>query len=156
MRTIVSLRWVVALAAALGAAPALAQSASFSSITLSPGFANAAGEAQGYTQGSFSLSSIANRDRAGNLCLGFSDSTPDHILVLQQDFSRLSVQVDSGGGDTTLLIQGPNNTVRCGDDTGSNTDASLQDTNWQSGEYRVWVGSFDANVRYDYTLRIRE
>jgi hypothetical protein len=150
-------RWAGLVAAYMGTAPALAQPANFGNITLAPGFPDASGVARGYTQGSFSLSSIANRDRAGNLCLGFADSTPDHILVLEQNFPQLNIQVDSDGGDTTLFIQGPNDrTVRCGDDTGQNTDASLQDSSWQAGQYRIWVGSFDSGVRYDYTLTVRE
>lgn len=154
-----SLKWTGFLALlAIGAAPVFAQTANFDSLTLSPGFSAADGTAQGYTQGSFSLSSIANRDRSDNLCVGFADTTPDHILVLQQDFSQLTLQVDSGGGDTTLLVQGPNDsTVRCGDDTGrNNTDASIQDSSWQAGTYKVWVGAFDSGIRYDYTLTVRE
>ncbi|NJN58527.1 MAG: hypothetical protein HC879_14025 [Leptolyngbyaceae cyanobacterium SL_5_9] len=155
-----SLKWTgfLALLAALGVVPALAQSANFDSLTLSPGFSPADGTVQGYTQGSFSLSSIANRDRSNSLCVGFADTTPDHILVLQQDFSQLTLQVNSGGGDTTLLVQGPNDsTVRCGDDTGrNNTDASIQDSSWSAGTYKVWVGAFESGVRYDYTLTVRE
>lgn len=151
-----SLTWAGLVSAAL-TTPVLSQSAAnFDSLTLAPGFPAGAGAVQGYTRGSFSLSSIANRDRAGNMCLGFADSTPDHILVLQRNFSRLDIQVNSGGGDTTLLIQGPDRTVRCGDDTGRSKDASIGDSNWQAGQYRVWVGSFDSGVRYDYTLTVRE
>ncbi|MBD2060258.1 hypothetical protein H6F88_30395 [Oculatella sp. FACHB-28] len=155
-----SLKWTgfLALLATLGVAPALAQSANFDSLTLSPGFSSADGTVQGYTQGSFSLSSIANRDRSENLCVGFADTTPDHILVLQQDFSQLTLQVNSGGGDTTLLVQGPSDsTVRCGDDTGrTNTDASIQDSSWQAGTYKVWVGAFESGSRHEYTLTVRE
>lgn len=145
------------LTMAMGVTPVLAQEANFDSVTLSPGFSSAAGTLRGYTQGSFSLSAIANRDRDGNLCLGFAESTPDHIMVLEGDFPNLSVQVDSGGGDTTLVIKGPNDgTVRCGDDTGRSTDASIQGANWRAGTYQIWVGSFDAGVRYDYTLSVSE
>lgn len=149
---------VLAVLTALGiATPVLAQDTNFGTITLAPGFESVSGVAEGYTTGSFSLASISNRDRNGNLCLGFADSTPDHIVVLQQDFSRLTLQVDSGGRDTTLLIQGPNdNTVRCADDTGSNKDASVVDSNWQAGTYRIWVGAFNSGARYDYTLVIQE
>lgn len=141
----------------LVAAPALAQSSNFGRISLSPGFSNAEGRATGYIRGSFSLPSIANRDQDGNFCLGYGDANPDHILVLQDDFSRLTVQVDSGGNDTTLLIQGPDtSTVRCGDNSGRSKDASIQDTEWSAGTYSVWVGSFERGRRYDYTLSIQE
>lgn len=156
MRAVIDWRWI-GLMLVLGSTPALAQSANFGSMTLSPGFPAASGTVTGHTGGSFSLSSIANRDRAGNLCLGFGDSNPDHVIVLQQGFSRLNIQVDSGGRDTTLLIQGPNNrTIRCGDDTGTNKDASIQGTDWPAGEYRIWVGAFDAGTQYDYTLTVQQ
>lgn len=133
--------------------PASAQTANFGTIEVASGFGSA--RAEGYTQGSFSLSSIANRDRAGNLCIGFADSTPDHILVLERDLPRLSLQVRSEG-DTTLLVQG-NGTIRCGDDLSrSEADAVIQDTDWKAGEYRVWVGSFESSVRIDYTLTVQE
>lgn len=151
------LRWVnaIAITAALGILPAVAQTANFGSVTISSNTLASVQPLQGYTQGSFSLSAIANRDRNGDLCLGYAESTPDHIMVLEQDFSQLSVRVNSGG-DTTLLIQGPDNgTIRCGDDTGNNPDASIQDSNWQAGRYKVWVGSFDSGVRHDYQLTIR-
>lgn len=153
-RSLARLKWAGLAVIALGAAPALAQSANFDTLTLTPGFGASDAAVSGFTGGSVALASIANRDVAGTLCLGYADSAPDHILVLQEDFDRLTLQVDSGGNDTTLLIQGPNNgTIRCGDDTGRNKDASVRSTNWGAGEYRVWVGSFDPNTRYDYTLR---
>ncbi|WP_242059848.1 hypothetical protein [Oscillatoria sp. FACHB-1407] len=141
----------------VGALPALAQSANFDSIAIAPGFSAAAGAAQGYTGGSFSLSSLANRDSSGNLCLGFSaSSTPDHLLVLEQNFGSLTLQVDSGGNDTTLAIQGPDGRILCGDDTGRNKDASIQAGGLSAGTYRVWVGSFDSGARYNYTLRAQQ
>lgn len=135
--------------------PALAQTATnFGTATLSGDRQTAV--MQGYTGGAFSLSAIANYDQNRNLCLGYATSTPDHVITLTQAFDQLSVAVNSGrGGDTTLLIQGPNDrTVRCADDTGNSTDASIEGTGWLPGEYKVWVGSFDANVRYDYTLSV--
>ena len=136
--------------------PVLAQESNFGSATLSSGFQSAQGVMQGRTGGSFSLSSIANRDRAGNLCIGFGDSTPDHVLNLQSNFARLSLQVNSRGNDTTLIVQGPNGFLRCGDDTGSSKDASVGGENWPSGTYRVWVGAFEAGKQFDYMLTVRE
>jgi len=78
-------------------------------------------------------------------------------MVLQQDFSNLSVLVNTGGKDTTLVVQGPNDqSVRCGDDTGSSKDASVQGSNWSAGTYRIWVGSFESGQRLDYTITVRE
>ena len=136
--------------------PVLAQDSNFGATTLSAGFQSAQGVMQGRTGGSFSLSSISNRDRAGNLCVGFGDSTPDHILNLRSGFARLSLQVNSRGNDTTLVVQGSNGFLRCGDDTGGSKDASVEGTNWPAGTYRVWVGTFDARKQFAYTLTVRE
>lgn len=143
--------------AAISATPVLAQTANFGSVSLSPGFKPLDGVVKGYTGGSYSLSTIANRDHDNKPCIGFGDPTPDHILVLKKNFSGLKVQVDSGGYDTTLLIQGPNkNTITCGDDTGNNKDASVEASNWKAGTYRIWVGTFDDGLKRDYTLSVHE
>jgi hypothetical protein len=109
----------------------------------------------GHTGGTYSLSSIANSDRNKKPCIGYGSETPDHIMTLQKDFPRLSVQVNSGK-DTTLVIRGPDNFTLCGDDTGSSKDASVTASNWKAGEYRIWVGSIDSGKRWNYTLTVRE
>ncbi|HEY9872032.1 MAG TPA: hypothetical protein V6D12_01270 [Candidatus Obscuribacterales bacterium] len=147
---------ILALITALIATPVLAQSANFGKLTLSPGFRRAVGIVSGYTNGSFSLSSIANRDRQKNACIGYGDPTPDHIMVLEKDFSRLEVKVDTGGKDTTLVIKGPDDTVRCGDDTGNSKDASIEATNWKAGKYSIWVGNIESGQTWNYTLSVRE
>lgn len=136
----------------LGAVPVLAQTANFGSLTLGSG--NPQASAEGFTAGFFALSNIAQRDHKGQVCVGFADTNPDHILVLQQDFPSLTLQVNSRGNDTTLLVQGPDNgTVRCGEDTSRrNPDAQIQDSNWGAGTYRIWVGAHNQGQRYNYTL----
>lgn len=124
-------------------------------FTLSGGFSPQT--ATGQTVGSYHLANISNRDttRRHNLCLGYGTAEPDHIMTLQQDFETLTVAVDSGGADTTLLIQGPNdNTIRCNNDGGS-SDASITDA-FQAGSYRIWVGGFDPGATHNYTLLVTE
>ncbi|OCR01606.1 hypothetical protein BCD67_19150 [Oscillatoriales cyanobacterium USR001] len=137
--------------------PVFAETANFGTLTLSPGFPSAAGISRGSTGGAFSLLAIANLDLHKNKCLGFAAPTPDHTLILQQDFSRLTISVNTGGKDTTLLISGPDkNTVRCGDDTGQNKDASITDSDWKAGTYRIWVGTIASQAKYNYTLTVQE
>ena len=149
-------RWssVVGGLAALIAVPVLAQPANFGTLTLSS--KDAVGVLTGSTGGSTSLPAIvSNRDRHNNNCLGFADPKPDHILVLQQPFSRLQLSVNSGGSDTTIVISGPNNVVRCGDDSNSGKDANLEDADWQAGTYQVWIGSMEPGDRRNYRLTVR-
>ncbi|PSN17680.1 hypothetical protein C7271_16465 [filamentous cyanobacterium CCP5] len=140
------------LASLLVVPPVFAQSANFASLSVGPGSPSAS--TNGYTAGFFPLSNIAGRDRQGNVCTGFATQAPDHILVLQQDMASLAIQVDSGGNDTTLMIQGPEDgTIRCGQDTSRrNTDARIADENWRAGTYRIWVGTHTQGQRYSYTL----
>lgn len=145
------LLWLSSLALVAGLSPALAQSPGFERVTLS---ASSAGVSlSGRTVGSYALSNIVATDVAGNICTGFADTTPDHVLTLESDISSLTLTVESGQ-DTTLLVQGPDdNTVRCGQDISrGNLDAQISATNWKAGTYRIWVGAFNQAERFSYTL----
>ena len=146
-------RVLIPLLAALGTTPALAEAGNLAQLTLAPGFDRVTAKVSGYTAGAYSLLLIAKRDGNDNPCIGYGAPSPDHVMVLEKDFPRLKLRVNSRGEDTTLVIQGPDNdTIRCSDDTGNNKDASISDTNWEAGTYKIWVGSFDPNQRWDYTL----
>ena len=149
--------WLLALLTAITATPVIAETANFGTFTLPTNSDSAQRTLQGFTGGSYSLSAISNRDRDQKACIGFADPNPDHIMVLEKDSSQLTIQVDSNGNDTTLMIQGPDDTtIRCGDDTGKNKDASISDRNWKSGTYRIWVGTFNPGVKRDYTLTVEQ
>jgi hypothetical protein len=115
----------------------------------------------GRTGGSYSLAALANRDRDGNTCMGYGDSRPDYILVLPKALDRLQLQVDSGGRDTTLVVDGPDG-FRCGDDgpapspgAAPSADAELTDKNWQAGRYRIWIGTVNPADQRSYRLVVK-
>jgi hypothetical protein len=147
--------WVIAILTIITATPVLADTSNFASLSLSPGFEADKATVTGFTGGSYSLSAISNRDRDRNVCIGFADPNPDHIITLEKDFSRLKILVNSGGADTTLLIQGPDNVIRCGDDTGKRKDASVEGNDWKAGTYKIWVGRFNSGVKLNYTLTVQ-
>ncbi|MDG2616043.1 hypothetical protein P7L53_07265 [Thermoleptolyngbya sichuanensis XZ-Cy5] len=153
-------RWIgllVLAVALLTGVGALAQTANFGSATLAPGFSADAGTLRGQTGGSSSLPGIvANRDKDGNLCLGFGSSTPDHLITLQGNFSALTLQVNSNRAVSTLVVQGPGNVVRCASGNNRAPNATLSGTDWAGGTYRVWVGSNVSGEQFNYTLTIRE
>ncbi|MDZ8226294.1 hypothetical protein [Nostoc sp. ChiVER01] len=149
--------WLLAIISAITATPVIAETANFGTFTLSTNSNPAPETVQGFTGGSYSLSAISNRDRDQKPCIGFADPNPDHIMVLEKDFPQMTIQVDSSGNDTTLLIKGPDQTtIRCGDDTGKSKDASVSDRNWKRGTYRIWVGTFNPGAKRDYTLKVEQ
>jgi hypothetical protein len=144
----------ITLAGILGL-PSLAQPV-VSEIRISSGFTPSQAQVDGVTTGVYGISNLASRDRNGNLCLGYAEATPDHVLVLTDAFEHLNIAVDSDGSDTTLLIQGPNDeTIRCNDNADRRSqDAAIDDIDWAAGTYRIWVGSFDQGTQHDYVLTV--
>ncbi len=137
--------------------PVLSQNNRFSHLNLALGFDRAAATLMGYTGGSYSLSSIVNQDRYGNPCIGYGAPEPDHSMVLENNFPQLTIQIDSGGKDTTLIIRGPDRqNVRCSFAHNDRRDAAIEDLNWQAGKYEIWVGSMQPNQRSPYRLFVRQ
>ncbi|MGB3491183.1 MAG: hypothetical protein WBA57_00540 [Elainellaceae cyanobacterium] len=149
---------LVALSLTVAIAPmtsqrAMAQSRSnFGVVQLSAASRTEHPLTQGYTQGSVPLAAIATHDINGNRCVGFAETEPDHVLEVQQTMGQTVIRVNSDGNDTTLLIQDEQGRVWCGDDTGRSADATIRINRMEVGEYRVWVGSFDAAQSYNYSL----
>ncbi|HTL88090.1 MAG TPA: hypothetical protein VL134_01730 [Leptolyngbya sp.] len=135
------------------ALPVAAQPGDFRALTLDD--KTTAGVMMGSTGGTTSLPAIVgNSDRANRTCLGFGDPAPDHTLILKKAVSDLSIRVNSGGGDTTLLISGPDG-VRCANAGQPGKDVKLQEDNWQPGTYQIWVGTVIPNTNRDYRLSVR-
>ena len=112
---------------------------------------------RGSTGGSYSLASIANRDRHGNPCIGYGAPESDHIMTLESEFSQLSLKVNSRGSDTTLIVKGPGkNNIRCGFGKNNHRDAVVQDSQWTPGRYEIWVGSVSPNQRSGYRLSVQQ
>ncbi|MCU0548297.1 MAG: hypothetical protein MUC48_03015 [Leptolyngbya sp. Prado105] len=132
--------------------PVIAQPDTFKTLTLDN--KTSSGMMMGSTGGTTSLPAVvSNSDRSERKCLGFGDPNPDHTIVLKQPVAKLTIRVDSGGSDTTLLISGPGG-VRC-TDSGASKDAKLQDKDFQPGTYQVWVGTIAPNTNRDYRLTVR-
>lgn len=132
----------------------MAGGANFERLSLASGFDRAAAIVMGHTGGSYSLSSIANTDRRNQPCIGYGDPNPDHIIVLSNNFPQLTLQVDNGGKAATIVVRGPDrSTVRCGI---SNSNVSIADSNWQAGQYEVWIGSMEPNQRWNYRLSAQQ
>lgn len=148
--------WLLGIITIFFGTPVVADTANFGTISLSPGSDVLISSISGYTGGSYSLSAIANRDINNKACFGFADPNPDYIIVLEKDFSNLKLLVNSGGSDTTMLIKAPDGSIHCGDDTGRSKDASIDFKNLKAGNYKVWIGTFNSNVKQNYTLTVQQ
>ncbi len=133
-----------------------AQGTNAKELVLIPSFDPSTAVVIGTTGGTYSFSAIANQDHNGNACIGYGDINPDHTLTLEQNFSQLTLAVNSRGRDTTLVIKRPDGKIYCDFGSRSQSDAVITAENWKTGEYQVWVGSINANQRINYSLSASE
>lgn len=90
----------------------------------------------------------------GDNCLGFAATDPDFVVELAADFDRVTILVDSKL-DTTLIVNTPNGSWACNDDTnGLNPAVVLRDA--AAGPYQIWIGSYEQDASGISTLWITE
>ncbi|MCU0882888.1 MAG: peptidase S1 [Hyphomonadaceae bacterium] len=119
--------------------PAGAQDASlapsFANLSLSSGFVPDPATVQVVAGGSVDASYL------GNGCNGMIANAPDVKLSWRNDGgSRLTIMAVSGG-DTTLVINMPDGSWLCDDDSGGDLDPAVVIRNAPSGVYDIWVGT---------------
>ncbi|WP_199333653.1 hypothetical protein [Oculatella sp. FACHB-28] len=125
----------------------------FENVTLSPDFSPDPTTIRGISGGPLTASNIAGRtETATGPCAGFVDEQPDHTIQLTEFFSYLSIQVESPE-DTTLVVRGPGGSW-CNDDYQSNNPGIAGQ--WLSGDYEVWVGSYNRDSYHPYVIRISD
>ncbi|WP_080813938.1 hypothetical protein [Halomicronema hongdechloris] len=119
-----------------------------------PGFQPNPAQVSGVSGGSQLAGDVVDTEQTPNgRCLGYlSDTSPDHILVLEADFPALTLWVESRQ-DTTLVIRGDNG-VWCNDDYQEHNPGLSGE--WLQGNYHIWVGSYQRDRYYPYTLYVRQ
>ncbi len=90
----------------------------------------------------------------GSGCSGTVASAPDFELTYTAGSLPLIFRTVSGT-DTTLLINAPNGSWYCDDDSGGQTNAEVRFNSPQTGVYDVWVGSY-SGTGGQATLQISE
>lgn len=103
--------------------------------------------------------SINAEEAIGN-CSGYISEDPDVRLTFTRDETHdalplfISVRAD---GDTTLVINAPDGNWYCNDDgQGEGVNPSVVFGPAQSGDYEIWVGSFEEGEFIDAQLDISE
>lgn len=75
-------------------------------------------------------------------CAGTIASAPDAVLEYSRVGSGFLRIYFRSTGDTTLLVQAPNGSIYCDDDSGPGLDGAVTLNSARGGTYRIWVGSY--------------
>jgi hypothetical protein len=87
-------------------------------------------------------------------CVGSISDAPDYEVEYSAGSFPLVFRTTSSE-DTTLIINGPDGTWRCDDDSYGDGDAEVRFNKPLSGTYDVWIGSYSGNF-VSATLLITE
>jgi hypothetical protein len=99
----------------------------------------------------------------GGDCHGFTPGGPGHVITLLDDFDYLQLYVLPLSGDrwasdespgVSIVVLGPDGRFAC--DRPTEDGVEIDAATWLPGTYRVWVGSTEEGLRYDYRLGISE
>ncbi len=122
----------------------------YGSHALAPGFAPAPATHDALSGGDINVKSL----NLGDNCLGYATSDPDFLVELTGDFRRITFLIASEE-DSTLIINLPNGSWACNDDT-NGLNPALVFHNAPPGGYRIWIGSYAAETNDESVLYISE
>ncbi len=88
-------------------------------------------------------------------CVGYATRTPDYILDYSAGSSMLRFFVE-GEGDTALIINAPDGSWHCDDDSFGTFDPTVSFDAPRSGQYDVWVASYADGTNVSGRLKITE
>jgi len=88
-------------------------------------------------------------------CNGFIAEAPDFDLFYNAGALPLIISVNADV-DTTLVINAPDGSWHCDDDSGDGLNPSIRFTGPQSGLYDIWIGTYADASREEATLSISE
>ncbi len=117
-------------------------------LTLATGFQPDPATLSGVAGGNVDASTMSSA------CRGYVQAQPNHTLMASSPFANLRVLVNGGGQDTTLVVQKPDGTFVCDDDSEArNPIVKLATT---PGLHRIWVGSYEAGTTVPYVIGFSE
>lgn len=91
----------------------------------------------------------------GGACRGYATSTPDYIVRVGNAGSYLRFAVEAPG-DTTLVINDGAGNWWCSDDEGGSLNPLIEMQNPVTGQYDIWVGSYEAGANIQGVLSVSE
>lgn len=148
----------LALAIAVSAAALIGANASAQNVSLDPNFGTV-GLVAGFTPDPYTVQIVSGGtidagSQIGGECRGMITDAPDFRLEYQPGGFELFLSAVSSG-DTTLVVNAPDGSWHCDDDSGGNLNPALVFADPMAGQYDIWIGSFGGG-NHDATLRISE
>ncbi|MDC3957563.1 hypothetical protein [Polyangium jinanense] len=86
-------------------------------------------------------------------CPGYIVEMNDFEITVDRARPNLRLNTESSK-DLVLLVQLPDGSYRCDDDSGGNQQPEVNILNPRLGTYRVWIGVWAPNVIADYRFRM--
>lgn len=122
----------------------------YGEVSLSSGFTP-----DPYTVDLRSGGSIDASASVGADCVGFIADAPDFDLYYNSGSFPLIISVDAAE-DTTLVINAPDGSWHCDDDSGEGFNPSVRFSTPATGLYNVWVGTYGDTSLEAATLSVSE
>lgn len=101
------------------------------------------------------ISSLALTPRNSGACRGYTTAQPDYIVRVGTPGQLLRFWVNAPG-DTTLIINDGAGNWWCSDDDGGNLNPLIEMQGPVSGQYDIWVGSYQAGANIQSVLSVSE
>lgn len=92
----------------------------------------------------------------GGGCRGFATSAPDFSVSYTSGAFPLLRFYFVGNGDTTMIINAPNASYFCNDDSFGTLNPTIDFNSPSSGRYDIWIGSFSQGAFVSGTLNVTE
>jgi hypothetical protein len=140
---------------AFAAMPAIAQDISaeptYETVHLSAGFTPDPYTVELSSGGSIDAETLSSQ------CRGYIANSPDVRLVYESGSGVLPliIKVESDA-DTTLVVNAPNGSWYCDDDTGDGLNPLMRFEDPDGGRYEIWVGTYSDSSLEDATLSFSE
>jgi hypothetical protein len=123
----------------------------YGSMTLASGFVP-----DPFTRAMTSGGSV-NVSYLGGGCTGYATSAPDFsVTYTAGGGTLLRFYFVAGSGDTTMVVNGPDGSFRCADDTFSTLNPSIDYSAPAGGRYDIWIGSYVSGASVSGTLYVTE
>ncbi|WP_312127553.1 hypothetical protein [Brevundimonas sp.] len=127
----------------------MSQEANFGEVILRAGFTPDPHTVTMAAGGSVSASSVDGQ------CSGYVSQAPDYELTYRANGSNPLTFTFASDGDTTLMINAPDGSFYCDDDSDGDLNPRVHFNRAQEGVYDVWVGTISGEIESG-TLSISE